>query len=96
MTLTTLLILALLVLLAVVRLIFWLQLPHRCPSCDARFDETQVRCFSVIGGKDVYFCAKCVNDPVGRLHVNGLAFAAKGFSAEEIALLHDLVHEYKR
>lgn len=95
MTLVMLFVLALFVLVGV-RLSFWFRLPHRCPSCNARFDEAHADCFCVIGGKNVYFCSKCVEYPVGRLYVNSLAFSAKGFTAEEISLLHDLVHEYKR
>ena len=81
--------------LVVLRIGYWLMLPHRCPSCDSRFDEAKVPLFCTIAGKEVRFCHRCVNYPIGRLGVNNLAFAAKGFTAEDLCHLHSAVDLYK-
>ncbi len=91
----SLLVLTLLV-LAIIRLKQWLSLPHRCPSCGSRFDEVKVDRFYQIGGKDVYFCKKCIDHPVDRLEINHVAFAAKGFSAEDIDELYSAIYDYKQ
>lgn len=73
----------------------WRALPHRCPSCDARFDEAKAGRFCRVAGKSVYFCHSCVSNPRGRLRVNTIAFATMGWSAEEIAEIQTNVDLYK-